>query len=211
MITTPAIMEAAAGDLARIGSAIGAANVVAAVPTTVLVAAGADEVSSAVAGLFTRHAQAYQELSAEAATFYENFVQTFSTAGRSYASAEAINVQQTLLNLINAPTQTLLGRPLIGNGANGGTVGGVGQPGGDGGLLYGNGGSGGASTTAGVVGGRGGSAGLIGAGGVGGPVGSVRLGVLAAMVGGYSAMGGWGAGRRRWYWRGRRQRRVVAW
>ncbi len=39
---------------------------------------------------------------------------------------------------MNTPTQLLLGRPLIGNGANGAP--GTGQAGGAGGLLYGNGG-----------------------------------------------------------------------
>src|ERR1043165_7740426 len=44
-------------------------------------------------------------------------------------------------DLINAPTQLLLGRPLIGNGANGAA--GTGQAGGAGGILWGNGGTGG--------------------------------------------------------------------
>lgn len=46
---------------------------------------------------------------------------------------------QAVLDVVNGPTQLLLGRPLIGDGANGGP----GQNGGDGGLLYGNGGNGG--------------------------------------------------------------------
>ncbi|MEK0729033.1 hypothetical protein OSH23_24295, partial [Mycobacterium ulcerans] len=45
------------------------------------------------------------------------------------------------LNLINTPTNALLGRPLIGNGANGAP--GTGQAGGPGGILWGNGGAGG--------------------------------------------------------------------
>ncbi len=65
---------------------------------------------------------------------------------------------------MNAPTQTLLGRPLVGDGADGAS-GPVGQPGGDGGILWGNGGNGGDSTSPGVAGGAGGSAGLIGNGG----------------------------------------------
>ncbi|AMC77873.1 hypothetical protein RN12_2264 [Mycobacterium tuberculosis] len=68
---------------------------------------------------------------------------------------------------MNAPTQTLLGRPLVGDGADGAS-GPVGQPGGDGGILWGNGGNGGDSTSPGVAGGAGGSAGLIGNGGRGG-------------------------------------------
>jgi PGRS repeats len=99
----------------------------------------------------------------------------------AYASTEAANaaaaanpwqtVQQDVLNLINAPTELLLGRPLIGNGTNG--VPGTGQNGGARGLLWGNGGNGGSGVAAtasspGGPGGNGGAAGLIGNGGAGG-------------------------------------------
>ncbi|WP_338157580.1 PGRS repeat-containing protein, partial [Mycobacterium marinum] len=113
-------------------------------------------------------------------------VQTLSASSASYAGAEASNAAQALLDLINAPTQALLGRPLIGNGADGATVGGLGTPGGAGGLLYGNGGRGGDSTLAGVSGGGGGDAGLIGnggAGGTGGNGGSGGLGGNAWLLG----------------------------
>jgi PPE-repeat protein len=53
----------------------------------------------------------------------------------------ARQVQQDVLGVINAPTNLLLGRPLIGNGTNGAA--GTGQPGGAGGILWGNGGTGG--------------------------------------------------------------------
>jgi hypothetical protein len=51
-------------------------------------------------------------------------------------------IEQDLLGIVNAPTDALLGRPLIGNGANGAP--GTGAAGGDGGWLIGNGGAGGA-------------------------------------------------------------------
>ncbi len=100
--------------------------------------------------------------------FHEQFVRALAAGGNSYAVAEAAtaqSVQQDLLNLINAPTQALLGRPLIGNGANG--LPGTGQNGGDGGILYGNGGNGG-SGGVNQAGGNGGNAGLWGNGGSGG-------------------------------------------
>jgi PE family len=50
--------------LADIGSAMSSANSAAAAPTTQLVAAGADEVSAAVAAVFGTHAKGYQALSA---------------------------------------------------------------------------------------------------------------------------------------------------
>ncbi len=74
VVAAPEVVVAAASDLAGIGSAIGAANAAAAVPTMGVLAAGADEVSAAVADLFGAHAQAYQALSAQAALFHEQFV-----------------------------------------------------------------------------------------------------------------------------------------
>lgn len=122
LVVVPELVAAAATDLANIGSSISAANAAAAAPTTALVAAGGDEVSAAIAALFGAHARAYQALSAQAAMFHEQFVRALAAGGNSYAVAEAAtaqSVQQDLLNLINAPTQALLGRPLIGNGADG--------------------------------------------------------------------------------------------
>lgn len=159
MIVAPAFVDAAAKDLATIGSAISRANAEALVPITALLPAGADDVSAAIAALFATHGQAYQELSAHAVAFHEQFVQLMSAGAAQYASAEAANssplqiVGQTALDAINSPVQTLTGRPLIGNGANG--VAGTGQNGGDGGWLYGNGGNGGSGGT-GQNGGNGG-------------------------------------------------------
>lgn len=167
VLATPEMVAAAANNLAQIGSTLSAANAAALAPTTGVLAAGADEVSAAVASLFSGHAQAYQTLGTQAAAFHERFIQALSTAAGAYGSAEAANASplQQALNVINAPTQTLLGRPLIGNGTNGAP--GTGQAGGPGGLLYGNGGNGG-SGGVGQAGGAGGNATLIGNGGNGG-------------------------------------------
>ncbi len=152
LLVTPELVAAAAADLAGIGSAIGAANAAAGAPTMALLAAGADEVSAAVAAVFSSYAQQYQALSAAAAAFHDQFVRALAAGAGAYAGAEAANVEQQLLNAINAPTLALLGRPLIGNGADGAA--GTGQAGGAGGLLYGNGGNGG-SGAAGQAGGAG--------------------------------------------------------
>lgn len=137
VLATPEMVAAAANNLAQIGSTLSAANAAALAPTTGVLAAGADEVSAAVASLFSGHAQAYQTLGTQAAAFHERFIQALSTAAGAYGSAEAANASplQQALNVINAPTQTLLGRPLIGNGTNGAP--GTGQAGGPGGLLWG--------------------------------------------------------------------------
>ncbi len=89
VVAAPEVVVAAASDLAGIGSAIGAANAAAAVPTMGVLAAGADEVSAAVADLFGAHAQAYQALSAQAALFHEQFVHAMTAGAGAYAGAEA--------------------------------------------------------------------------------------------------------------------------
>lgn len=183
VIATPEMLTTAATDLAKIGSTITAANTAAAAVAKVL-PASADEVSVAVAALFGTHAQEYQTVSAQVATFHDRFVQTLSAAASSYVAAEAVNVEQSLLAAVNAPTQALFGRPLIGNGADGSP--GTGQAGGPGGILYGNGGNGG-SGAPGQRGGAGGAAGLIGNGGNGGAGGVGTTGG----AGGHGGAGGW--------------------
>lgn len=86
VVTIPEALAAVATDLAGIGSTIGTANAAAAVPTTTVLAAAADEVSAAMAALFSGHAQAYQALSAQAALFHEQFVRAL-TAGAGSAAA----------------------------------------------------------------------------------------------------------------------------
>lgn len=148
VIANPEMLAAAATDLAGIRSAISAATAAAAAPTIQVAAAGADEVSLAISALFGQHAQAYQALSAQATIFHDQFVQALTSGGNLYAAAESHTVEQMVLNAINAPTQTLFGRPLIGDGANGTAENPDGQ---NGGLLFGNGGNGFTQTTAGVI------------------------------------------------------------
>ncbi|MCN4258324.1 PE domain-containing protein, partial [Mycobacterium tuberculosis] len=202
VIVTPETVAAAASDVARIGSSIGVANSAAAGSTTSVLAAGADEVSAAIATLFGSHAREYQAISTQVAAFHDRFAQTLSAAVGSYVSAEATNaaplatLEHNVLNALNAPTQALLGRPLIGDGAAGAP--GTGQAGGAGGILWGNGGNGG-SGAPGQAGGAGGAAGLIGNGGAGGTGGAVSLaragtagGAGRGPVGGIGGAGGVG-------------------
>ncbi|ORB61991.1 PE family protein, partial [Mycobacterium shinjukuense] len=138
LVVAPDMVAAAASDLTGIGSTIAAANAAAAGPTTRVLAAAGDEVSAAIAALFATHAQEYQALSAQVASFHDEFVRTLNAGAGMYAAAEAANaspfqlVEQGVLDLINAPTQLLLGRPLIGDGVNGAP--GTGQAGGAGGA-----------------------------------------------------------------------------
>ncbi len=91
-------------------------------------------------------------------------MRTLNGRANSYPIAETAGAAQTLqqdvLALVNAPALALLGRPLIGNGANGEP--GTGANSAAGGILYGTGG-------AGAPGGNGGAAGtLFGADGLSG-------------------------------------------
>jgi hypothetical protein len=80
VIAAPEFLTATATDLATLGSTIGGANAAAAASTETVLAAGADEVSTAVAALFGAHAQSYRATSAQAAAFHEQFVRIL-TAG----------------------------------------------------------------------------------------------------------------------------------
>ncbi|WP_373206189.1 PE family protein, partial [Mycobacterium marinum] len=191
LIATPDLLSAAATDLAGIGNTIGQASYAAAAPTTAVISAAADEISMQIAALFGAHGQSFQAVSSQAALFHDQFVQALTTGASSYASAEAAS--QNLLNLVNAPTQALLNRPLIGNGANGAA--GTGASGGDGGILIGNGGAGGSGATGltGGAGGNGGAAGLLSAGGAGG-TGGVGASGGTGGAGGLGLFGAGGAG-----------------
>jgi triacylglycerol lipase len=57
--------------------------------TTGVLAAAEDEVSAAIAAMFSAHGQGYQALSSQAAAFHERFVQALTGATGAYAAAEA--------------------------------------------------------------------------------------------------------------------------
>ncbi len=190
VLVSPEAMASAAADIERNGALLTQGNAAAASPTINVASAAADEVSTAIAALFSQHAKTYQLLAAELAAIPDRFTKTVLASANSYASAEATNAADALLGVINTPTQALLGRPLIGNGANGTTVNGVGTPGGDGGILYGNGGIGGQGG-AGGIGGAGGSAAFFGNGGAGGHGGAGGAGGIGGN-GGFFGNGGAG-------------------
>jgi hypothetical protein len=82
---TPDMLATAATNVAGIGSSLNVANAAAAAPTTGLIAAGADEVSAAIASLMSSHGRAYQTLSAQAAAFHTQF-QALKGAGAAYGA-----------------------------------------------------------------------------------------------------------------------------
>jgi hypothetical protein len=91
VMAAPQSMEAAAADLAAIGSTLGAAHAAAATQTRTLLPAAADEVSAGIAQLFSQHADEYQKLAGQAAAFHGQFMQQLTASANSYAGAEAAN------------------------------------------------------------------------------------------------------------------------
>ncbi|WP_142361371.1 PE family protein, partial [Mycobacterium ostraviense] len=91
VLASPEALAAAAADVVGIGSSLRSANAAAAAPTTAVLAAGADEVSAAVASLFSGHGQAYQSLSSQMTAFHDQFVQALNSSSGAYATAEATN------------------------------------------------------------------------------------------------------------------------
>src|SRR4051794_6693278 len=91
VIALPDELATAATNLAGLRSSLQAANTAAAARTTGLSAAAEDEVSTAIAALFSAHGEGYQALSAQAAKFHSDFVQVLTGSAGSYSAAEAVN------------------------------------------------------------------------------------------------------------------------
>ena len=89
--TQPAELTAAADNLQGAGWAMTSQNAAAAVPTTAVVPAAADEVSALTAAQFATHAEMYQLFSAQAAAIHQMFISTLGAGAGSYAATEAAN------------------------------------------------------------------------------------------------------------------------
>ena len=72
LFVVPELVQSAAADLRGIGSELGAAQAVAAASTTGPAAAGADEVSAAVAAFFAEHGRQFHAVSVQAGAFHHN-------------------------------------------------------------------------------------------------------------------------------------------
>ncbi|OBK13715.1 PE domain-containing protein [Mycobacterium asiaticum] len=118
VLMAPDLLETAAANAAQIGAAVLTGNLTAVTPTTALAAAGADEVSAAIAALFGRYANEYQAAAAQAATYHEQFVATLTASAASYASTEAVivasiqGVAATLDSSLASGFQTLVYGPI---------------------------------------------------------------------------------------------------
>ena len=109
VIAAPDMLAAAAADVAGIGSSLNEANAAAAASTTKVIPAAADEVSAAIASLFSSHGTAFQALGAQAATFHSEFVQALNAGAGAYASTEAASAGplQTLAQGLPVPNMAV--------------------------------------------------------------------------------------------------------
>ncbi|AGL27787.1 hypothetical protein J113_16140 [Mycobacterium tuberculosis CAS/NITR204] len=107
----PEQVESAAQDLAGIRSALSASYAAAAGPTTAVVSAAEDEVSTAIASIFGAYGRQCQVLSAQASAFHDEFVNLLKTGATAYRNTEFANAQSNVLNAVNAPARSLLGHP----------------------------------------------------------------------------------------------------
>ena len=84
----PSEVESAAQDLLGIGNTLDDGNAAAALPTSSILPAGADEVSAAVTALFNGHAAAFQQLTQQASAFNEGFINTLTRGVQEYVQTE---------------------------------------------------------------------------------------------------------------------------
>ncbi len=109
VIATPEVMQEAAQDLAGIRSSLAEATGNLADTTTGVMAAAQDEVSIALASMLGSFGQKFHSLSAQAQAFHQEFVKLVDAGAGAYISTEFANAEQTLLNAMNAPAQSLIG------------------------------------------------------------------------------------------------------
>ncbi len=95
VIATPDFLTAAAGDLAALGSTVTAAGAAAAHSTTSLLAAAEDEVSTAVATLFSAFGREYQAVAKQTSQYQERLMLRLAATANAYQATELANATQT--------------------------------------------------------------------------------------------------------------------
>ncbi|AYE93878.1 hypothetical protein C0J29_02805 [Mycobacterium paragordonae] len=98
VVATPDFLTAAAGDLAALGSTVTAAGAVAAHSTTSLLAAAEDEVSTAVATLFSAFGREYQAVARQTSQYQEGLALRLATTANAYQATELANAEQAMPN-----------------------------------------------------------------------------------------------------------------
>jgi hypothetical protein len=89
----PGELASAAEDLGNIGARLEEANAAAALPTSSILPAAADEVSAAITALFNDQSTTFQELAARGAAFHQGFTQLLGAAFNAYTGTEQAALQ----------------------------------------------------------------------------------------------------------------------
>ncbi|MHA7648867.1 PE family protein [Mycobacterium sp. ML4] len=106
LVSTPAQITAAAGNLDSIGSTLQEATAAASAPTTGIAAAAADEVSTAVSELFTNFGREFQALSSQASSYHAEFVRLLDGGAAAYTSAEIANAERVFESAVGSASWT---------------------------------------------------------------------------------------------------------
>ncbi|HTY35021.1 PE-PPE domain-containing protein [Mycobacterium sp.] len=100
-------LASAAEDVGRIGAALEEANAVAALRTSSVPPAGADEVSAAITPLFINQSRIYRDLAAEGQAFEQRFMQLLGAADVVYIETEQA-AQQALRDAVGGLESPLI-------------------------------------------------------------------------------------------------------
>jgi hypothetical protein len=100
MQVIPEELASAAEYVGNIGTRLEQANAVAVLPTSSILAAGADEVSAAITSLFNDQSIIYRELAVQGTAFHQQFTQLLGAAGAVYTETEQ-TAQQVLRDAIS--------------------------------------------------------------------------------------------------------------
>jgi PE-PPE domain/PE family len=105
----PEELASAATDVGNIGAVLEEAHAAAALPTSGILPAGADEVSAAIAPLFNNYSTAYQEVAAQGAAFHLRFTQLLGAAGAAFTGTEqaALQALRDGISAVEAPLSSL--------------------------------------------------------------------------------------------------------
>jgi hypothetical protein len=105
----PGELATAAEDLGNIGTRLEEANAVAALPTSSILPAAADEVSAAIASLFNNQSTTFQELAARGAAFHQGFTQLLGAAFTAYTGTEqtALQALRNAISDVESPLSSI--------------------------------------------------------------------------------------------------------
>ena len=106
-----AALDQAAADVDSIGASLEEATLAALTPTSTMLPAGADEISTAIAALFNSHATEFQQIAALAQRFHTRFGQLLGHAADAYQCTEqaAEHMLRDAVAEIEQPFTSLLG------------------------------------------------------------------------------------------------------